>query len=72
MFAFNKDSIKEFDISTAKEFVNFWSDFYHETTKICQSNKKISYLDELNLGNKLTEQNVKEMGSRKRWCQAKK
>jgi hypothetical protein len=61
MFTFNTTKIVAFDLRTAGKFVDFWSNFYNETTKIFESDKKISYFDELNLGNELTKENVKRL-----------
>jgi hypothetical protein len=53
---------KDYDLSNAKEFVEFWSEYYNEDTlKVCNSDKVISYIDELNLQNDLTEENIKRL-----------
>lgn len=62
MFVLDKKKFKDSDLSNAQEFVEFWSEYYGEdTTTVFDSNKIISYIDELNLQNNLTEENVKRL-----------
>jgi hypothetical protein len=61
MFTFKKESLEDFNPKKAKEFIGFWSSYYEETTRIANSDEVIHYLDELNIGHQLTEQNVKRI-----------
>jgi hypothetical protein len=59
MFTFKKEALKHYDLKKAKEFVDFWSRYYKETTKKPNTDEVIHYFDELNIGNDLTKENIK-------------
>lgn len=61
MFTLNKDRFKEFDIRKARQFVDYWSEYYYYEIKVFDSDEVIDYLKELNLGNRITEQNAKRL-----------
>lgn len=64
MFILNVNQFGEFDLTRAKQFVDYWSKQYsYNSVKAFGSNevKVIDYIDELNLGNNLSEQNVKRL-----------
>ena len=61
MFILNKDELKDYDLSKARQFVAFWNQFYDDTIRSIDSDQPISYIDELNLGNELTERNIKQL-----------
>jgi len=43
--------LKDFDLTNAKEFIEYWSKYYSDSVRILDSTDKISYIDELNLKN---------------------
>jgi len=43
MFILDKVKFKDYDLSNAKEFVEFGSDYKEDTPKVCNSDKVISY-----------------------------
>jgi hypothetical protein len=60
MFILNSKQMGEFDLNKAKQFVDYWGKPYsNATAKDCNTNEVIDYLEELNLGSRLTEQNIK-------------
>lgn len=61
MFTLNKSQFNEFDIRKARQFVDYWSWHYDYEIKVFNSDELIDYFKELNLGSKLTEQNVKRL-----------
>lgn len=61
MFTLNKNQFNEFDIRKARQFVDYWSGHYYYDIKVLNSDERIVYFKELNLGNKLTEQNIKRL-----------
>ncbi|OPY85237.1 MAG: hypothetical protein A4E65_00164 [Syntrophorhabdus sp. PtaU1.Bin153] len=62
MFILDQSKFNDYNLSNAKQFVEFWSAYYVEdTTKVFNSNEVISYIEELNLQNNLTEANVKRL-----------
>lgn len=62
MFTLDSNQFREFDLRRARQFIDFWSKFYRsDTTKAFHSDEVIDYFKELNLGNRLTEQNVKRL-----------
>lgn len=61
MFVLDKNKFGDSDLTNAKEFVEFWSNYYHYEVEAFKSKEHISYLDELNLRNDLTTQNVKRL-----------
>jgi hypothetical protein len=61
MFILDKSKFWDSDLRNAKEFVKFWSKYYSYKIKAIKSGDSISYINELNLKNDLTEQNVKRL-----------
>ena len=61
MFTLNKDRFKEFDIRKARQFIDYWSEYYYYEIRVFDSDEVIDYLKELNLGNRITEQNAKRL-----------
>ncbi|NJD76107.1 MAG: hypothetical protein FIB08_03280 [Candidatus Methanoperedens sp.] len=62
MFILDKSKFCEFNLNNVKEFIKFWKQFYPgDNVKIFDSDNKISYINELNLKNDLTEDNVKRL-----------
>jgi hypothetical protein len=61
MFILDKSKFWDSDLRNAKEFVKFWSKYYSYEIKAIKSGDSISYINELNLKNDLTEQNVKRL-----------
>ncbi|MEA1945509.1 MAG: hypothetical protein U9N07_09330 [Euryarchaeota archaeon] len=62
MFILNVKQFGEFDFTRAKQFVDYWSKQYsYDSVKAFDSDEVIDYIDELNLGNNLSEQNVKRL-----------
>lgn len=61
MFILNKKWLNEFDLRKARQFVDYWREHYRYEIKVYNSSEIIDYLKELNLGNRLTEQNVKRL-----------
>jgi hypothetical protein len=62
MYIPNLENLKGFELDHARAFVEFWGRFYEEdTTKVRGSEVKIDYLRELNLGNDLTDENVRRL-----------
>lgn len=61
MFILDHDSIAHYDIEAAYEFVLHWRRFYKNEITAYGTNNIISYIEELNLGNDLTEDNVKKL-----------
>ncbi len=61
MFVLDKNKFGDSDLTNAKEFVEFWSNYYHYEVEAFKSKEHISYLDELNLRNDLTTQNVRRL-----------
>jgi hypothetical protein len=62
MFILNVKQFGEFDLTIAKQFVDYWSKQYsYDSVKAFDSDEVIDYIDELNLGNNLSEQNVKRL-----------
>ncbi len=57
MFILDKNKFGDFDLENVGEFIEFWSYYYKDTTKD-ETGKIISYIEELNLNNDLTRQNV--------------
>ena len=54
MFILNNEQFKEFDLRKVKQFIEFWDDKYPKE-------KLNDYYKELNLGNMLTEGNIKQL-----------
>lgn len=64
MFILDKTKFGDCDFANAKEFVEFWKQYYPEdTTKIFRSkdNILIDYITELNLGMNLNPENIKRL-----------
>ena len=62
MFILDIKQFEEFDLNRAKQFVNYWSKHYsYDTIKAFDGNEVIHYINELNLGNNLTDQNIKRL-----------
>ncbi len=62
MFILNVKQFGDFDFTRAKQFVDYWSKQYsYDSVKAFDSDEVIDYIDELNLGNNLSEQNVKRL-----------
>ena len=61
MFILDKSKFWDSDLRNAKEFVAFWSEYYSYKIRAFKSGDSISYINELNLKNDLTEQNVKRL-----------
>jgi hypothetical protein len=61
MYTLDLLEIPKFELAQAAKFVDFWSDFYRESTKISGSDELIDYLAELNIGNELTQENIRRL-----------
>ena len=62
MFILNVKQFGKFDLTRAKQFVDYWRKKYsHDSVKTFDGDEVIDYIDELNLGNNLSEQNVKRL-----------
>ena len=48
-------------MADASRFVEFWSQFYDDSITVFESDEKIDYLAELNLGKDLTDENVRRL-----------
>jgi len=60
MFVPNSKQLAEFDLGKAKQFIGYWGKPY-SFTKVNDFNTKenIDYIEELNVGARLTENNIK-------------
>lgn len=62
MFVLNVKQFGEFALNRSKQFVDYWSKQYsYDSVKAFSSDEVINYIDELNLGNDLSEQNIKRL-----------
>lgn len=62
MFTLNTKQFEDFDLNIAEQFVEYWSKHYSDgNIKVFKSDETIDYINELNLGNNLTEQNIKRL-----------
>lgn len=67
MYTLNLDEIARFDLANALHFVDFWSKFDDSTAGFDVTNEgqgkdaKIDYFAELNLGNEVTEENLRRL-----------
>ena len=62
MFVINSNQIREFDINKARQFVDYWGKPHtFASVKCYDSDKEINYVEELNISNRLTEQNIKRL-----------
>jgi len=53
--------VEKFDLAKASEFVEFWCQFYDDRVTVLGSKQEIDYFSELNIGNELTEENVRRL-----------
>lgn len=62
MFILNVKQFEEFDLYRAKQFVDYWSNkCQNDSVKAFNSTEVIDYVEELNLGSNLSEQNIKRL-----------
>ena len=62
MFVITSSKLKEFDINKAREFVDYWGRLHTFVSVKCyDSDEEVNYIEELNIGNRLTEQNIKRL-----------
>jgi len=61
MYILNQPEIAQFNVTNAHRFVEFWSQFYDDSVTVFESKAKIDYFSELNVGNNLTEENVRRL-----------
>jgi hypothetical protein len=62
LFIVSPLDLKRFDVSRARQFVDFWSGFYTYNVTIAPTSKDpINYFSELNLQSDLTEQNLRRL-----------
>ena len=62
MFVITRSLLRGFDINKAREFVNYWGRPHtFASVKCYDSDEKVNYIEELNIGNRLTEQNIKRL-----------
>ena len=62
MFVINNNQIREFDINKAREFVDYWGEPHtFASVKCYDSDEEVNYIEELNIGHRLTEQNIKRL-----------
>lgn len=62
MFVITSSKLKEFDINKAREFVDYWGGPHaFASVKCYDSDEEVNYIEELNIGNRLTEQNIKRL-----------
>ena len=62
MFVITRSLLREFDINKAREFVDYWSSPHtFASVKCYDSDEEVNYIEELNIGNRLTEQNIKRV-----------
>ena len=62
MFVITSSKLKEFDINKAREFVDYWGEPHtFASVKCYDSDEEVNYIEELNIGHRLTEQNIKRL-----------
>jgi hypothetical protein len=62
MFVPNSTQLGEFDLNKAKQFVDYWVKVYsYASVKCFNTEKNIDYIEELNIGARLTENNIKRL-----------
>ena len=61
MFVLNPDDFNSNDTANISQFINFWSQFISDPPSVYGQKEPISYIDELNLGNDLTKENVRRL-----------
>lgn len=60
MFIISEKQLRDFDLTNAKQFVQYWGKPYsYASVKDYNTKKNIDYIEELNLGNSLSGQNIK-------------
>ena len=60
MYTLNLADVAKFDLSKARDFVDFWNRYHTDSTTVFESKDKIDYFSELNIGNDLTEENLRQ------------
>jgi hypothetical protein len=60
MFVLDCKNFNDNNIANTRQFIDFWSQFISDPP-ITYGQKPISYIDELNIGNDLTQENVKRL-----------
>jgi len=62
MFIISEKQLRDFDLTNAKQFVQYWGKPYsYASVKDYNTKKDIDYIEELNLGNSLSGQNIKRL-----------
>jgi len=62
VFIPNSNQLKEFDLNKARQFVGYWGELYsYDSVKCFNTEEKIEYIKELNIGYQLTENNIKRL-----------
>ena len=62
MFVITSSKLREFDINKAREFIDYWGRPHtFASVKCYDSDEEVNYIEELNIGNRLTEQNIKRL-----------
>jgi len=62
MFIIDSKQLREFELNKANQFVDYWGRLYsYASVKDYNTKEDIDYIEELNLGNRLTEQNIKKL-----------
>ena len=62
MYTLRLSDIPKFNLTDAPQFVKFWNRFYGYEAKLSEDNKqRIDYFSELNIGNDLSEENVRRL-----------
>lgn len=62
MFVLNTKQLGEFDLTKAKQFVDYWGKPYsYASVKDYNTNEDIDYIEELNLRDRLSKQNIKRL-----------
>jgi hypothetical protein len=61
MYLLDTKQFGEFNLDKAKEFVDFWSNYYKNSITIFGTKERISYIDELSLRGELTEENIRRL-----------
>ena len=62
MFVITRKILRDFDINKARQFVDYWGKPHtFASVKCYDSDEEVNYIEELNMGNRLTEQNIKRL-----------
>jgi hypothetical protein len=61
MYTLNLADVARFDLDKAQDFVEFWNRYYTDSTTVFETEDKIDYFSELNIGNDLTEENLRRL-----------